>query len=84
VRDCGDLLKADRARLLSANNSQSHFELEMAEGKYREIRRLLAALGLEVRRLQRVRIGPIKLGDLPEGKWRTLTESEIKSLLSHI
>ena len=38
--------------------------------------------GRTVKRLQRVQIGRIKLGELRPGKWRTLTESEIKSLLS--
>jgi len=58
--------------------------LELAEGKHREIRRLFAALGLEVSRLQRIKIGPIRLGELPIGKWRALTEPEIKSLLPDI
>jgi 23S rRNA pseudouridine2605 synthase len=80
----GQKLKADKARLCSANNTLSVVELELAEGKNREIRRLLAALGLTVLRLTRIRIGPIKLGELPEGKWRTLTETEIHSLLSHV
>lgn len=84
VHDCGDLLRVQKARLLSASQRQSSLEVELAEGKNREIRRLCAALGLEVTRLQRVRIGPVKLGELPLGKWRVLTESEIKSLLSSV
>ncbi|MEY2407786.1 MAG: rRNA synthase [Verrucomicrobiota bacterium] len=82
IEDCGDLLKAERARILSANNSHSVLELELGEGKNREVRRMLAALDLNVVRLQRIQIGRIKLGELPTGKWRTLTEPEIKSLLS--
>ena len=81
VRDCGELLKAEKATLISANNSHSVIEMELAEGKNREIRRLLAALDVNVERLQRIQIGRIKLGELPLGKWRTLTEPEIKSLL---
>jgi len=84
IADAGETLKAEKARLLSASNSKSVLELELAEGKNREVRRLLAALNLVVMRLQRVRIGPIKLGELPPGKWRTLTEPEIKSLISKI
>ena len=76
-----ELLKAEKARILSANNTQSTVEVELAEGKNREVRRLFESQGLTVRRLQRIRIGPIKLGELPVGKWRTLTEPEIKSLL---
>ena len=81
IEDAGETLKAEKARLLSASNSRSVVELEMCEGKNREVRRMLEAQGLTVERLQRTKIGPIRLGELPEGKWRTLTESEIKSLL---
>ena len=81
IEDAGDILKAEKARLVSATNSSSVVELEMSEGKNREVRRMFEAQGLTVERLQRIKIGPIKLGELPEGKWRTLTEGEIKSLL---
>jgi 23S rRNA pseudouridine2605 synthase len=77
-------LKAARARLVSANNTRSVIEIELIEGKNREIRRMFEALGFEVSRLRRTQIGRIKLGELPKGKWRTLTESEIKSLLPPI
>jgi len=82
VREQGEKLKAERARLVSANNTRSMIELELMEGKNREVRRLCAALDLKVLRLQRTRIGPIRLGELPLGKWRTLTGAEINSLLS--
>ena len=74
-------LKAEKARILNSNNSHSVVELELAEGKNREVRRLFESQGLLVSRLQRIQIGPIKLAELPVGKWRTLTEPEIKSLL---
>ena len=66
----------------SANNSNSVVELELAEGRNREVRRMFASQGLEINRLVRTQIGKIKLGELPSGKWRTLTEPEIKSLLA--
>ncbi len=84
LMDQGEKLKAEKARILSASNSRSVLELELTEGKNREIRRLMSALGLTVTHLQRIRIGPIKLGELPPGKWRTLTETEIKSLLPEL
>ena len=84
VEDEGELLKAQKARLISANNSHSVVELELAEGRNREVRRLFESQDLEVGRLQRIQIGRIKLGELPVGKWRTLTEPEIKSLLAPI
>ena len=77
----GEKLKAEKARLVSASQSQSIVELELAQGKYREVRRLFESQRLTVKRLQRVQIGQIKLGELRLGKWRTLTEPEIKSLM---
>ena len=78
----GEKFKAERTRLISASQSQSVVELDLAEGKYREVRRLFESQGYTVKRLQRIQIGKIKLGELRPGKWRTLTEPEIKSLLS--
>jgi pseudouridine synthase len=77
----GDRLKAEKTRLVSASKAQSVVELELAQGKYREVRRLFESQGIKVKRLQRVQIGRIKLGELPVGKWRALTEPEIKSLM---
>jgi pseudouridine synthase len=77
----GDKLKAKRARLVSATKSVSVAELELTEGKNREVRRMFESQGATVKRLQRVQIGKIKLGELKPGKWRTLTEPEINSLL---
>jgi len=81
LRDKGEILKAKRARLLSANNSRSEAELVLAEGKNREVRRMFKALGLRVLRLQRVAVGPVKLGELPPGKWRPLSRAEVTSCL---
>jgi 23S rRNA pseudouridine2605 synthase len=77
----GEKLKAHKARLVSATKSVSVAELELMEGKNREVRRLFESQGATVKRLQRVQIGKIKLGELKPGKWRTLTEPEINSLL---
>jgi 23S rRNA pseudouridine2605 synthase len=77
----GERLKASRARLLKASRSHSLVELELAEGKNREVRRLFEAQGLTVTGLKRIQIGPIKLGELPSGKWRVLTGPELKSLM---
>ncbi|MCX6903783.1 MAG: pseudouridine synthase, partial [Verrucomicrobia bacterium] len=79
----GDLLKTARAKIISSNHTRSVLELVLAEGKNREVRRLLGALGLNVERLVRVQIGRIRLGDLAAGRWRTLTETEITSLLGN-
>ena len=77
----GEKFKAEKARLVAGGQSKSVVELELAEGKYREVRRLFESQGRTVKKLQRIQIGKIKLGELPPGKWRTLTDGEIKSLL---
>jgi 23S rRNA pseudouridine2605 synthase len=82
VYESDEVLRAERGRILKSNQSHSLVELTLAEGKNREVRRMFEVLGFEVERLQRVQIGPIKLGQLPRGKWRTLTEPEIKSLMN--
>ena len=81
LRDDGDLLKAKHAKLLYANNTRSQVELVLEEGKNREIRRMFKVLGYRVLSLRRIAVGPIKLGELPLGKWRVLTKAEIASCL---
>ncbi len=51
------------------------------EGRNREIRRMCEAVGLEVIRLKRIAIDTLKLGMLQQGKWRELTEQEVKRLI---
>jgi len=53
----------------------------LREGRNRQIRRMCELVGLEVVDLYRIRIGPVKLGDLPEGKWRMLTADERAALI---
>lgn len=82
VHHAGEKLKADRAWLVSSSRAKSVLELELSEGKNREVRRLCESQNLVVQRLQRVQIGKIRLGELKPGKWRALTPAEIKTLLS--
>ncbi|PIC85820.1 23S rRNA pseudouridine synthase F [Sporosarcina sp. P20a] len=56
------------------------FSIILTQGLNRQIRRMCAALGYHIRRLQRVRILTIELGDLPIGEWRELTDAERKKL----
>lgn len=61
------------------------FRIVLTEGRNRQIRRMCETLGYDVRKLKRIRVMNIELGDLPSGKWRHLTEKEVnvlKSLLS--
>ena len=54
------------------------------EGKKREVRRMCDAVGLEVARLRRISIGPVKLGMLKPGEWRDLTSEELRALRTAI
>lgn len=66
--------KLKRAQVDWLNEDQLKFVL--MEGKKRQIRRMCEAVGLRVTGLKRVRVGKLRLGDLPEGKWRFLEEGE--------
>ena len=52
----------------------------LTEGRNRQIRRMCDLVELRVTDLHRIRIGPLTLGDLPEGKWRMLTADERAAL----
>ena len=53
----------------------------LREGRNRQIRRMCELVDLRVVDLQRVRIGPLKLGELPQGRWRPLSAEERQALL---
>ncbi|HEX6912613.1 MAG TPA: pseudouridine synthase, partial [Longimicrobium sp.] len=73
--------RAESAKLVGpAGNGQSRLKLVLREGKKREVRRMLDAVGHEVTRLVRRRFGPIDLAELPMGKWRIVAPEE----LSHV
>jgi 23S rRNA pseudouridine2605 synthase len=68
------------ARPAGRSGPRGAVRLVLAEGRKREVRRMLEAVGLPVRRLVRTRVGPIRLGRLPPGEVRELTPSEIRAL----
>jgi 23S rRNA pseudouridine2605 synthase len=55
-------------------------ELSLREGRNREVRRMMEAVGLTIHALKRVALGPLELGDLPRGSWRSLDAGEVDRL----
>lgn len=72
--------KAAEAKMIKAKQKCALLEIVLTEGQNREIRRLLAKLGHKVQRLQRVALGPLKLGTIPPGHFRPLTSQEVREL----
>jgi 16S rRNA U516 pseudouridylate synthase RsuA-like enzyme len=63
------------------NSASSTFlEITITEGRNRQVRRMIEAVGSNVRKLVRVALGPLRIGDLAIGKWRELTADEVRSL----
>lgn len=76
----GEHLAAKRVSILRHGTKNSWLEIILDEGKNRHIRRLLEACDIEVLRLIRIAIGPLKLGNVPKGKWRYLIPEEASQL----
>lgn len=74
----GEAIRPARVKTLRAGRETAELEITIHEGKNRQIRRMCAAAGLHVKRLRRVAEHTFRLGDLPEGKWRRLSEEELR------
>jgi 23S rRNA pseudouridine2605 synthase len=75
-----EVLRAKGARVIRSGQKNCWLEIILEEGKNRQIRRMIAALGVETLRLMRVAIGPLQLGDLVKGMFRPLTSAEKRAL----
>lgn len=80
IPSAGEILRAKAVRLVRCGSKNSWIEVILDEGKNRQVRRMFAECGLEVRRLIRVAIGPLLLGSLGKGQARELTASEKAAL----
>ena len=78
VEEKGERLSARSVTVRKRSRRETHLVIELTEGKNREIRRLLTAVGHEVTRLKRVSFGGLELGDLPPGRWREVGEEELR------
>ena len=76
----GRMTKAAKIKVLHANDGLAMLEVELSEGRNRQIRRLCEHADITVTRLKRIQEGPLKLGDLASGTWRTLSEEEIRKI----
>lgn len=76
----GECLRVKSAKLLRHGEKNSWIEIALDEGRNRQIRRMLASQDIEVLRLIRVAIGPLRLGDLAKGSWRKLTAAEKQAI----
>ena len=74
------LAKAKSVNVLNQDELRTTLEVVLTEGRKREVRRMMNAIGHGVLRLVRIRFGPIRLRELPVGEWRDLDESEKNSL----
>jgi 23S rRNA pseudouridine2605 synthase len=72
--------RAQSVRTLAAARNETLLELVLVEGRNRQVRRMLAAVGLTLERLARVQLGPLALGDMGQGRIRPLTSREVHDL----
>jgi pseudouridine synthase len=70
-----------QVRRLRDVGKYTHIEITITEGRNRQVRRMLEAVESKVLKLVRTAIGPIRIGDLPVGKWRALEPKEVEGLL---
>ena len=76
----GRLTSPAEVRLIRHETFSTDLLITIHEGRNRQVRKMVEAIGHQVVRLKRVRFGPIQLGDLPSGMWRKLTDEEIAKL----
>lgn len=80
IQDSGETLKAESIE----QTGESKYRLILAEGKNREIRRMVEAVRNRTKRLKRVGVGNLKLGGLDVGEWKYLSGKEAESALAEI
>ena len=78
----GRMTAPAQVTVLEKRDDRAVIEIVLFEGRNRQIRRMCEELGIEVARLKRTAIAGVKLGMLPQGKWRELTPQEVSHILS--
>lgn len=76
----GYTVRAPRVKQIKAEGNQARLHITIHEGRNRQVRRMCEAAGMHVTRLRRIQEGTLTLGTLPKGKWRYLTDEELRDL----
>ena len=69
-----------KVRIIRQEAFDTIMVITIHEGRNRQVRRMIEAIGHQTLMLKRVAFGPILLGDLPKGQWRHLTDEEVRRL----
>ena len=76
----GRLTSPAAVRVVSTAGEVTIAEMTIHEGRKRQVRRMFELVGHPVTKLKRTRVGPVELGDLPRGRWRYLTQDQLRAL----
>ena len=76
----GHTIRPPKLMLVKAEGQKALLRITIHEGRNRQVRRMCEAVGMHVTRLRRIQEGTLHLCDLPKGKWRYLTETEVEKL----
>lgn len=76
----GYAIRPVRHRVIKSENGHMTLEMQLFEGRNRQIRKMCERIGVDVLKLKRVAIGDIRLGGLEAGKWRALSRDQVKYL----
>lgn len=80
IKDKGEEMSASQAAIIRKGSKNAWLLIEICQGKYHQVHRMCKKIGHPVLKLKRVAFGPIKLGELPSGRWRRLKTREIDRL----
>jgi pseudouridine synthase len=76
----GRITSPAAVRVISSTARTTIAEMTIHEGRKRQVRRMFELVGHPVTRLKRTRVGPVELGDVPLGRWKYLTDDQLRAL----
>ena len=84
MRSEGELLRAESVVEVQRRGDTTELRMVLREGKKRQIRRMMDAVGHPVKRLVRLAVGQVELGRLRTAQWRHLTHEEVSKLIDFV